>query len=177
MEAGRQWKGCWASTCNGKWIPPDMEANAQHHKNGVSSLPHQKQESQTLAKSQPQTETLPFCSKPKYFGVTLDRSLTYRRYLESLRKKLSTGIALFWQHAGSGWGAGAPTLRITALALVHLTAEYCVPRSCLVPQCLHIRLIDLAINDALQIVTGRLRSTPTDKSYNLTEIFPLDMYV
>jgi len=33
-------------------------------------------------------ETLPFCSEPKYLGVTLDRSLTYRRHLESLRKKL-----------------------------------------------------------------------------------------
>jgi len=30
-------------------------------------------------------ETLPFCSEPKYLGVTLDRSLTYRRHLESLR--------------------------------------------------------------------------------------------
>jgi len=32
-------------------------------------------------------ETLPFCSEPKYLGVTLDMSLTYRRHLESLRKK------------------------------------------------------------------------------------------
>ena len=34
-------------------------------------------------------ETLPFCSEPKFLGVTLDRSLTYRRHLESLRKKLT----------------------------------------------------------------------------------------
>jgi len=27
-------------------------------------------------------KTLPFCSKSKYLGVTLDRSLTYRRHLE-----------------------------------------------------------------------------------------------
>jgi len=31
-------------------------------------------------------ETLPFCSEPKYLGVTLDRSITYRRHLESLRR-------------------------------------------------------------------------------------------
>jgi len=30
-------------------------------------------------------ETLPLCSEPKYLGVTLDRWLTYRRHLESLR--------------------------------------------------------------------------------------------
>ena len=34
------------------------------------------------------SETLSFCSDPKYLGVTLGRSLTYRRHLESLRKKL-----------------------------------------------------------------------------------------
>jgi len=34
-------------------------------------------------------ETLPLCFEPKYLGVTLDRSLTYRRHLESLRKKLT----------------------------------------------------------------------------------------
>ena len=32
-------------------------------------------------------ETLPFFSEPKYVAVTLDRSLTYRRHLESLRKR------------------------------------------------------------------------------------------
>ena len=39
-------------------------------------------------------ETLPFCSEPKYLGVTLDRSLTYRRHLETLRKKLTSRVAL-----------------------------------------------------------------------------------
>ena len=40
-------------------------------------------------------ENLPNCSEPKYLGVTLDRSLTYRRHLESLRKKL-THASRFW---------------------------------------------------------------------------------
>jgi len=34
-------------------------------------------------------EILPFCSEPRYLGVTLDRSFTYRRQLQSLRKKLT----------------------------------------------------------------------------------------
>jgi len=38
-------------------------------------------------------ETLSFCSEPKYLGVMLDRSLTYRPYLESLRKKLTSRVA------------------------------------------------------------------------------------
>jgi len=49
-------------------------------------------------------ETLPFCSEPKYLGVTLDRSLSYRRHLESLRKKLTSRVALLTRLAGFGWG-------------------------------------------------------------------------
>jgi len=39
-------------------------------------------------------EILPFCSESKHLGVTLDRPLTYRRHLESLHKKLKSGVAL-----------------------------------------------------------------------------------
>ena len=72
-------------------------------------------------------ETLPFCSEPKNLGVMLDRSLTYRQHLESLRKKLTSRVALLRRLAGCGWGAGATTLRTATLALVHSTAEYCAP--------------------------------------------------
>jgi len=72
-------------------------------------------------------ETLPFSSKPKYLGVTLDRSLTYRRHLESLCKKLTLRVALLRQLAGSGWGAVATTVRTVTIALVHSTPEYCAP--------------------------------------------------
>ena len=63
---------------------------------------------------------------------------------------------------GSGWGAGAKTLRIATLSLVYSAAEYFAPvwyRSA------HTRLIDSVLNDALRIVTGWLRPTPTDHLY------------
>jgi len=47
-------------------------------------------------------ETLLFCSDPKYLGVTLDRSLMYRRNLESLRKKLTSRVALLRRLLGLG---------------------------------------------------------------------------
>ena len=37
-------------------------------------------------------KTLPFCFGPKYLGVTVYRSLTYRQHLESLRKKQKADI-------------------------------------------------------------------------------------
>jgi len=91
----------------------------------------------------------------KDFNVIKD----FRRHLESLRKKLTSRVGFMRRLVGSGWGAGATTLRIATLALVHSTAEYCAPvwrRSA------HTRLIDLAINDALRIMTGCLRPTPAD---------------
>ena len=91
-------------------------------------------------------ETLPFCSEPKDLGVTLDRSLTYRRHLESLRKKLTSRVAFMRRLVRSGCGSGATTLLIATLALVHSTAEYCAPVWC---RSAHTRLIDPAINDAL----------------------------
>ena len=67
-------------------------------------------------------KTLPFCPVPTYLGVKLDRSLTFRQHLVTLRKKLTSRVALLRRLAGSGWGAGAKTLRISALSLVYSTA-------------------------------------------------------
>jgi len=114
-------------------------------------------------------KTLPFCSEPKYLGVMLDRSLTYHRNLESFCKKLTSHVALLRQLAGSGWGAGATTLQTSTLALVHSTAHYCTPVWC---HTAHTRLIDPAINDALQIVTGCLRPIPADNLPILASIQP-----
>ena len=60
--------------------------------------------------------------------------------------------------AGSGWGAGTKTLCITTLSLVYSTAEHCALVWC---RSTHTSLIDSILNDALRIVTGCLRSTPT----------------
>ena len=115
---------------------------------------------------------LPFCPVPTYLGVKLDRSLTYRHHLEALRKKLTTRVALLRRLAGSGWGAGAKTLRIAALSLIYSTAEYCAPVWC---RSAHTRLIDSVLNDALRIVTGCLRPTPTDCLPVLAGIQPAEL--
>ena len=115
---------------------------------------------------------LPFCPVPTYLGVKLDRSLTFRHHLEALRKKLTTRVALMRRLAGSGWGAGAKTLRTAALSLVYSTAEYCAPVWC---RSAHTRLIDSVLNHALRIVTGCLRPTPTDYLPVLAGIQPAEL--
>ena len=66
---------------------------------------------------------LPFCPIPTYLGVKLDRSLTFRHHLVALGKKISSSVTLLRRLVGSGWGAGAETLRIATLSLVHSTAD------------------------------------------------------
>ena len=115
---------------------------------------------------------LPFCPVPTYLGVKLDRSLTFRHHLETLRKKLTSRVALLRRLVGSGWGADAKTLRVAALSLVYSTAEYCAPAWC---RSAHTRLIDSVLNDALRIVTGCLRPTPTDDLPILAGIQPAEL--
>ena len=109
---------------------------------------------------------------PIYVGVTLDRTLTYRQHLENLRKKLTSHVALLRGLAGSSWGAGADTLRTGTLALVHSTAEYCVLAWC---RSTHTRMIGKPINDALRIVSGCLKPTPTANLPILSGIQPADL--
>ena len=101
---------------------------------------------------------LPPCPVSKYLGVKLNRLLTFRHHVKACRKKLSTRVALLMRLAGSGWGAGAKILRISALFLVYSAAEYCAPVWC---RSTHTRPIDSVLDDALRIVTGCLPLTPT----------------
>jgi len=89
----------------------------------------------------------------------------------SLRKKLTSCVALLRRFAGSGWSSGATTLRTVTLILVYLTAEYCTPAWC---RSAHTRLIDVVINDALWILTGCLRPTPADNLLILVGIQPAE---
>ena len=73
---------------------------------------------------------------------------------------------------GSGWGAGAKTLRIATLSLVYSAAEYCAPVWCCSA---HTRLIDSVLNDTLHIVTGCLRPTPMDHLPVLSGIQPAEL--
>ena len=109
---------------------------------------------------------------PIYLGVKLDRSLTFRHHLGGIAQKLSSRVTLLRQLVGSGWGAGAKILRIATLSLVYSTAEYCAPVWC---RSAHTRLIDSVLNDALRIVTGCLRPTPTDHLPVLSGIQPAEL--
>ena len=99
-----------------------------------------------------------FCAESTYLGIKLNRALTFRRHHEALCKKLRTHVGLLKRLARLIWGAGATALRTASLALVHYAAEYCSLVWC---RSAHTRLINKSINDALHIVIGCLRPTPS----------------
>ena len=88
-----------------------------------------------------------------------DRLLMFHHHLEALYKKLYKRVTLLRQLAGSEWDADAKPLCTAALSLVYSTAEYGAQvwyRSA------HTHFIDSVLCDTLRIVTGCLRSTPTN---------------
>ena len=61
---------------------------------------------------------------PKYLGVTLDMSLSYKQHIQNTKMKVATHNNLLTKLATSKWGANPGTIRTTALALSYSTAEY-----------------------------------------------------
>jgi len=167
------WRGAEQGHDNTRWKPPDLEAKAQQHENGVGSLPSQQQVGPNVSwKSTATTKPCPSAPSPNTLELRLDRSLTYSWHLElSHLARSKYHFAILRQLAGSGSGAGATTLRTATLALVHSTAEYSTPVWC---RSAHTCLIDLTINDTLRIVTGFLRPTPAGNLPILAGIQPAE---
>jgi len=152
---------------NTRWIPPDLEAKAQHHENGVGGLPSQQEESQTWAESQLQQRNPALLFRAEIprsnFGQVVHVSPT--PWVTSQEANITRRTP-----EAACWGAGATTLRTATLALS--TAEYCAHVWCRTAQ---TSLIDPTINDALRIVTGCLRPTPADNLPILAGIQPAEL--
>ena len=60
------------------------------------------------------------------------------------------------RQTGTDWGAPAPVLRTSAIALVYSVAEYCVP---VWGRCAHVQHVDTQLKIAMRTVSGALRPT------------------
>ena len=103
---------------------------------------------------------------PKYPGVTLDRSFSYKQHIQNTKMKVATRNNLLTKLVTSKWGANLSTIRTTALALSYSTAEYSVPSSA------HARNLDPKLNQAYRSVTGCLKPTNVEDLYLLSGIAP-----
>lgn len=106
---------------------------------------------------------------PKYLGVTLDRSLTFRNHLSNAAGKLRTRNNIIQKLTGTSWGATASTLRTAAISLVYSAAEYCSP---VWMNSVHVTKIDTQLNNTMRLITGTIRSTPINWLPVLSNIAP-----
>lgn len=109
---------------------------------------------------------------PKYLGMVLDRTLTYKKHLLNLRAKLNTRNNIINKLAATSWGASAKVLRVSSLSLVYSTADYCSP---VWLNSAHVKLVDTQLNNSMRNITGTVRSTPTPWLPVLSNIPPPDL--
>ena len=106
---------------------------------------------------------------PKYLGVTLDRTLSYKAHCTNTRGKVSNRNNMLGLLTNSSWGADPRTVRTTALSLCYSAAEYACP---VWYQSSHVRQIDYAINETMRKITGCTRSTRISQLQKLCGIAP-----
>ena len=109
---------------------------------------------------------------PKYLGVTLDRTLSYKEHIHNTKMKVATRNNLLRKLANSKWGTNASTIRTTALALCYSVAEYAAP---VWARSKHAYLLDPELNQACRSITGCLKPTNVDDLYLLAGIAPPDI--
>ena len=63
-------------------------------------------------------------AQPKYLGVTFDRTLRYKKYIQNAKIKVATPDNLLKKLASSKWGRNTSTTRTPALALCCSNVEY-----------------------------------------------------
>ena len=79
---------------------------------------------------------VPCESHPKYLGITLNRTLTYKNHLDQLSQKVSARNNLPRRLSGQTWGESFNVLQISAVSLVYAQV-YRILCSDLVPQHSH----------------------------------------
>lgn len=112
---------------------------------------------------------LEHCFTPKYLGVTLDRSLTYRQHCLNTKQKVAARNNIIRKLIGNDWGAQPQVVRTSAMALCFSAGEYACP---VWQKSTHAKQVDVALNETARLITGCLKPTPTDKLYYLAGIAP-----
>ena len=106
---------------------------------------------------------------PKYLGVTLDRTLSYKTHIHNNKMKVATRNNLLKKLANSRWGTNARTIRTTAIPLCYSTAEYAAP---VWERSAYTHLLNPELNQACRAITGCLRPTNVENLYLLAGISP-----
>ena len=101
---------------------------------------------------------------PKYLGVTLDRTLSYKQHIQNTKMRVATRNNPLKKLVNSKWGTNASTIRTTALALFYSIAEYA---ALVWARSTYEDILDLELNKACRASTGCLKPTNVEDLYLL----------
>ena len=117
-------------------------------------------------------ENITFDKTPKYLGVILNRTLSYKKHLLTVTDKTRKRCSLLKRLASNRWGADFVLLRTSAMALCYSVAEYCSP---VWRQSTHCKKLDVCLNECMRLISGSIKSTPTALLPILSGIEPPDI--
>lgn len=112
---------------------------------------------------------LQHCPNPVYLGVTLDRTLSFKKHVEKTKAKVNTRNGVIRKLVSSHWGAHPGVLRSTSLAMCYAPAEYACP---VWSRSTHANKLDPTLNDTCRLITGCLKPTNLDLLYMSAGIAP-----
>ena len=104
---------------------------------------------------------------PKYLGVTLDCTLSYKEHMHNTKKKVVTRNNLLRKLSNSKWGTNVSTMRTTVLC--YYVAEYAAP---VWARSSHAQKLNPVLNSVYRAVTGCLKPTNVEDLYLLAGIAP-----
>jgi len=87
---------------------------------------------------------------PKYLGLILDRTLTYKEYFIKNVAKIKTKNSIIQKLANSEWVADTNTLKISTQSLTLSVADNCLP---VWLQSAHTNKVNTQLNSAMRIIT------------------------
>ena len=104
---------------------------------------------------------------PKYLGVTLVRTLSYKTRIHNTMMKVVTRNNLLKKLTNSRWETNPRTIRTTALALCYSTAEYAAP---VWERSAYAHVLNPELNQACRAITGCIKPTNVENLYLLAGI-------
>ena len=111
---------------------------------------------------------------PVYLGVKLDRGMTFKEHTIDLKEKANKKLNLLKRLASTTWGSNKQALRHLYMGYVRSTMDYCLPLQTVANKSA-MSALDRVENQALRLICGAMKTTPTSACEIEANICPRDL--